>query len=284
MARAMMRGTPRAVKRCARSRAGALRSKEAKRSRRQRGDAPSHARGGVERVSFCRRTNGFRETEASVVWIWVLVSAVSGLTLLFLARRRRLAAIQPTEAARRSTIAELERGRFRVTGRVLPIETSRSGVDGAPCVFLERAEYRLVGSRLVPLLREVAHRTRAHPFWLDDGTGRLLVDPRHASIDAVTLEADEGLTAERRLRAGEEIELVACFERREHIAINEDGPYRSGATAWEAVDDPECPPQISYRTDASMVSAGDEAVGVLRGFGGLMMGVSAIIAAIGLLA
>ncbi len=224
------------------------------------------------------------DPEARVVWVWVIGSAVSGLMLLFLARRRRLEIVRPADAARRSTIADLERGRFRVTGRVVPIEVSRSGVDGAPCVYLERAEYRTVGSRMVPLLREVEHRTRAHPFWLDDGSGRLLVDPSFAAIDAVTIGADEGLTAERRLRVGEEIELVACFEPRERAITGDDGPYRARALVWEAVNDPQCPPQISYRTDASMITASDDTVGLLRGMGGLMMGVSLLIAAIGLLA
>ena len=218
------------------------------------------------------------------VWGWVLGSAMSGLSLLFLARRRRLAAVLPADAARRSTIDELERGRFRVTGRVVPIETTASGVDGAACVYLERAEYRLIGSRAVPLLREVVHDTRAHAFWLDDGTGRLLVDPTNALVDAATLDADEGLTAERRLRAGEEIELVACFEPRERAAAGDEGPYRGRAVVWEAVDDPACPPQITYRTESAMVVASDEGVGVLRGIGGMLVGVSLVIAAIGLLA
>lgn len=219
-----------------------------------------------------------------MVWIWMLGAAISGFTLLLLARRRRLEVAPLLDAAQGSSIADLAHGRYRVTGRVVPIETSRSGVDGAPCVFLERAEYRVVGSRLVPLLREVEHRTLAHPFWLEDGSGRLLVDPSRAFVDAVTLDADEGLTAERRLRAGEEIELIACFAPRERVAMAEDGPYRSRAVAWEAVDDPQCPPRITYRTDASMLVASDETVGLLRGMGGLMMGVSLVIAAIGLLA
>jgi hypothetical protein len=218
-----------------------------------------------------------------VVWSWALGLALSGLSLLFLARRRRLAVTLPKEATRRSTIAELEVGRFRVTGRVMAIATSPSGVDGAPCVYLERAEYRLVGSRAVPLLREVARETRAHPFWLDDGTGRLLVDPAHALVDAATLDADEGLSVERRLRDGEEIEFVACFEPRTRPAEGDEGPYRSRAAAWEAVDDAACPPQITYRTDEAMVVASDEGVGLLRGMGGMLVAVSAVLSAIGML-
>ncbi len=218
-----------------------------------------------------------------MVWSWALGLALSGLSLLFLARRRRLAVTLPKEATRRSTIAELEVGRFRVTGRVMAIATSPSGVDGAPCVYLERAEYRLVGSRAVPLLREVARETRAHPFWLDDGTGRLLVDPAHALVDAATLDADEGLSVERRLRDGEEIEFVACFEPRTRPAEGDEGPYRSRAAAWEAVDDAACPPQITYRTDEAMVVASDEGVGLLRGMGGMLVAVSAVLSAIGML-
>ncbi len=217
-----------------------------------------------------------------MVWSWALGLALSGLSLLFLARRRRLAVTLPKEATRRSTIAELERGRFRVTGRVMATATTPSGIDGAACVYLERAEYQVVGSRAVPLLREVEHELRAHPFWLDDGTGRLLVDPAHVLVDAATLDADEGLSVERRLRDGEEIELVACFEPRTRAADGDEGPYRSRAVAWEAVDDPACPPQITYRTEDAMIVASDEGVGLLRGMGGMLVGVSAVLSAIGL--
>ena len=74
-------------------------------------------------------------------------------------------------------------------GRVVPLETTRSEVDGADCVYIERAEYRRVGSG-VPLLREVEHRAVTHAFLLEDDTGQVLVDPGRALIECARLSED----------------------------------------------------------------------------------------------
>lgn len=135
----------------------------------------------------------------------------------------------------------------------MPIETSRSAVDGSDCVYVERAEYRSVGTGLVPLLREVEHAAATHPFYLDDGTGRLLVDPGLALIECSTATADGGLTAERRIRASEEVALVATFAAVEADHEPGDGPYRAAARRWTPVADDAGPPRLSHRTEASMV-------------------------------
>ena len=213
-------------------------------------------------------------------WILVAVTVAAGLSLLAISRWRAGRLRPVLEGAPGRVVGELEAGRFRITGRVVPIHTSASLIDGSSCVFIERAEYRLVGSAFVPLLREIEHSLVGHPFYVDDGTGLVLVDPRDASIDAATLE-DDCLVAERRVRAGEQIELVAAFRARE---VEQDGcPYRANGPAWEAVEDGCGPPQISYRTDPSMMQPMDDVTAFIRGAGAMLLILSAVFAALGVL-
>lgn len=191
-------------------------------------------------------------------------------------RTRRLAPI--LEAAPLRTVAELAAGRYRVVGRVVATDTTASAVDGMPCVFVEHAEYRTVGSELVPLLREVDHRTVAHPFYLDDGTGRILIDPGAAVVEAVTLTEDQGLWAERRLRAGEEVELLATFEP-SGVGVD-GGPYRAGHTTWQPIVDACGPPRLSYRTEPGMVVASDEVAMFLRGAAFLTLALTTLFASL----
>jgi hypothetical protein len=172
------------------------------------------------------------------------------------------------EAARGRAISDLVPGRFRVTGRVVPLRTTASAIDGAPCVYIEHANYRTVGHDLVPLMREVDHGVVAHPFYLDDGTGRLLLDPAQAIVEAVTLSEDEGLTAELRLRAGEEIQLLATFERRPLDA--DAGPYR-GLEGWVPVEDDAGPPLLTHRTEPGMVRPVDDVGAFLTGIAFILL-------------
>lgn len=185
------------------------------------------------------------------------------------------------EGAVRTSIAELGPGRFRVVGRVVPIRTTPSEIDGAPCVYVERARYATAFGGLVPLLREVDHGWAAHRFFLDDGSARLLVDPAEVLIECATATGDGGLVAERRLRAGEEIELVARFRAADRASAPDldEGPYRAPASAWEAGPDDVGPPRISYRTEEGMERASlDEVSTFLRGAGALTIAMSLLFA------
>lgn len=207
----------------------------------------------------------------------VLAGLTGGLGLVFWSvRRARAPSVR--EAATRTSIAALTPGRFHVRGRVVPIHTTRSEVDGAACVYLERARYQHIGAGLVPFLREVDHGYAAHRFFLDDGSGRVLVDPAETLIDCAIASADGGLVAERRLRAGEEIELIACFRAADHAGADlMDGPYRAPAGSWEPGPDDVGPPRVSYRTEEGMEGATlDDMSSFLRGAGVLTMSVSVL--------
>jgi len=205
---------------------------------------------------------------------WVIVSCAlgAGVALLVASRWRVRRSHRVPEAVRASAIGDLEAGRFRVVGRVVPIETTRSAVDGADCVYSERAEYRAIGTGLVPLLREVEHAAVTHPFYLEDGTGRVLVDPGATLIECATATADGGLTAERRLRAGEEVSLVATFAPVEAELESGDGPYRVGARRWTPIADGAGPPRLSHRTEASMVRPPpDDLTALIGGIGSMLV-------------
>jgi hypothetical protein len=210
-----------------------------------------------------------------MAWLFVAVALGLGVGMfVWASARRRRGSVRLREAAPGASIGELAAGRFRVVGRIVPIQTTASSIDASPCVFVERAVYSIVGSELVPLLRQIDHVIAAHPFFVDDGTGRVKVDPAHAVIDTVTLMEDEGLLAERRLRAGEEIELVACFTPSQ--AESDGGPYRAKALTWEAVDDPELPPHIGFAAEQSAILATDDTTTFLRGIGAVLLVVAVV--------
>lgn len=210
---------------------------------------------------------------------WVLVTSSLIAATLWWVAARRVRRRQVVDGAPRRHIGELEPGRFRVTGKIVGMATSASPLDGYPCVYLEHADYSPVGAAV--LLKETDRYLRAHPFYLQDATGMLLVDPEDAAVDAVTLYEDGGLTAERRLRNGEEVEVVA---RVAQVTVEaEGGPYRAGALAWATVPDDVSPTLISYRTDPSMVVPADEVAVLLRGAGLFLVAVSGILSALVLL-
>ena len=217
---------------------------------------------------------GLNDRRANTVTPWAIVfgAFTIGASLLLLSKWRARDTSRIREAVRDCPIGEIEVGRFRIVGRVVPILTSRSLVDGSDCVYAERAEYRSVGSGLVPLLREVEHGATCHPFYLEDPTGRVHVDPASTMIECATATADGGLTAERRLRAGEEVSLVATFAPADD-GVQEigGGPYRARARRWVAVADGAGPPRLSHRTEESMVRAPPDGLTAFLGGVGAMM-------------
>lgn len=196
---------------------------------------------------------------------------VGGALLWFGAgwRSRQLAPPPAPGELRRA--AELEHGVFRVQGRVVPVQTTPSPLDGAACVFIEHADYETVGSDAIPMRRQVAHGIVAHPFYVEDESGVVFVDPADAHIDTVVLLEDGGLTAERRLRRDEEVVVSGAFTA-ETIEMD-GGPYRSAGQTWVARASGVQPLQISYRTDPSMMRPSDSLTLFLRGAATLTFGI-----------
>jgi hypothetical protein len=212
---------------------------------------------------------------------WVMVAGAWVFGVFFMALGRLRARREDTieEALPECSIANLEAGRFRVRGRVVAIQATPSLVDGASCVYAERAEYRAYGTQFVPLLQEVEHSAVCHPFYLEDESGRILVDPGAALIDCATAVADGGLTAERRLRDGEEISLCATFRATSLDTDEGEGPYRASARKWEPIRDITGPPRLTHRTEHGMMpTPPDEISAFLGGAGGILLTVGLMIA------
>ena len=82
--------------------------------------------------------------------------------------------------------------------------------------------------------------------------------------------------AERRVLAGDEVEVVGNFAPRASVSPD-DGPYRPRETAWEAVDMGEGPPVVGPRFVPAPQST-EEGVALRRGLGLMMMVASAAVA------
>lgn len=179
-------------------------------------------------------------------------AGVSGALLGAWSRRRPPEPLR--EAVPRSSIAELCPGRFAVHGRIVPLETEPSAIDEARCVFVERVQTVPAG-----LARALEHARIAHRFFLEDETGRLEVDPERAHVEASTISDESGSISERRLRAGEEVELV-CEVRASHrdgstVALAP--TYRDGAVRVEIdYDAPGSPPILRDAVDVRGLDLG----------------------------
>jgi hypothetical protein len=218
-----------------------------------------------------------------VALAFVIAGSVSAVAMLAWAHQRVRAARPVRDAVPTRKIGDLCAGRFRVVGRALPVlRTHRSLIDQAECVFLERAEYEYLGSAAVPLMRELGRGMVAPQILLDDGSGRVLVDSAGADVEAATLIDSGGLVAERRIRSGEEMELVATFSKGN--LESEGGPYRANGVRWQAVGDGIDRPRLSFRTDPAMIEPLDEFSGFLRGAAVLLLvlsGLSGIVSLVG---
>lgn len=208
-------------------------------------------------------------------WFPLLASTLAALLFAWgeaMARRRRgrMRSVDPIgDDAPTCAIADLGPGRFRVVGYVRARESALSAIDGAACPFLEAIEYRSMGGAM-PMARAVEASRASYPFAIDDGSGVLQVDPADFEVDAAVLLEDGGLTTERRIRDGEEIELVATFAR-----TARGGPYREGTETVAPVSDGPRKPRLSFRTELGMASPTDEVAWAMRGLGALMFATAA---------
>jgi hypothetical protein len=91
------------------------------------------------------------------------------------------------------TVAELAEGRpARITGIIVALDTVEAPLSKRTCVYAEqRSELYATGSNR--LVRELPRTSRGTPFLVDDGTGRVLVDPHHARVAMVFDHDSENL-------------------------------------------------------------------------------------------
>lgn len=103
-----------------------------------------------------------------------------GLTALVWYFGKRQQLLRRLEEAKPWSLAELPEDTFgKVVGATRPVgETLTAPISGRPCVFYEvtvRQDHGKSSSTIV-------HELRGVPFFLEDGSGRALVDPRGADV------------------------------------------------------------------------------------------------------
>jgi hypothetical protein len=82
-------------------------------------------------------------------------------------------------------IAELAEGRaVHVVGTIVALDTVEAPLSKRSCVYAEQRS-QLYASNSSRLVRELPRTSRGTPFLVDDGTGRVLIDPDHARVAMV---------------------------------------------------------------------------------------------------
>lgn len=122
---------------------------------------------------------------------------------------------RPSERAKRElrrvprlTLGELPEGkRARIVGAAQVLDKSlEAPLTGRPCVYYVATVEEVRGSGDSPTVPALIREERGVPFAVDDGTGRVIVDPEHATV-VLDIDVKTMLVRETDARA------IAFFER-----------------------------------------------------------------------
>ena len=123
-----------------------------------------------------------RSSDASGLLVWSLIGFCAGITLFFygfrLLQRRRLILDTPFSKIRSASLGMVE-----ISGLATGPYTMLAPITGRPCYYFRTLvwEWKQHGKNKewVKIAGECMHL----PFFLDDNTGRMLIDPRGADLD-----------------------------------------------------------------------------------------------------
>jgi E3 Ubiquitin ligase len=90
-----------------------------------------------------------------------------------------------------SKIRSASMGLVEVSGIAIGRQTIPAGITGAPCYYYCATAWELRQSGKSRVWKKVAEETLYVPFFVDDSTGRLLVDPQGADLDVHRTFRDE---------------------------------------------------------------------------------------------
>lgn len=184
------------------------------------------------------------------------------------AREARLLARMPV-----TPIAQAKSGLVKLVGRVVGNVTERSYYHRVPCVALELEHYEVRDSVNGPRRMLVRVEKKLHPFFIEDETGRVAVDPTAARIDFEREGTElESTIEEHRLRDGETVVVLAEVRRAGPRVVH---PMRhaqnnietglelvgSALVSWRC--EPEVLPKLSPPTGGMILSAMSAACGAL---------------------
>jgi hypothetical protein len=115
-------------------------------------------------------------------WIWPAIGVAGGVYLFVLGfkmlQRKRLILNTPTSRIRSASLGLVE-----ISGLAVGPYTLAAPVTGVPCYFYRTQAWELRKSGKSNEWQQIADESLHVPFYLDDNTGRLLVNPQGAELD-----------------------------------------------------------------------------------------------------
>jgi hypothetical protein len=124
--------------------------------------------------------------------IFALAGVVVGIFLFFrgfrLLSRKRLIAATP-----RSTVRSAAMGQVEISGKIVGPYTLISPLSQLDCFYYRAEAWIYEGEGRNKRRKKVAQETLCVPFFVEDETGRLMVDPRDAEIEFPPSYDDDGV-------------------------------------------------------------------------------------------
>jgi hypothetical protein len=115
-------------------------------------------------------------------WIWPCIGIAGGIYLFVrgfkMLQRKRLILNTPTSKIRSASLGLVE-----VNGLAVGPYTLTAPITGVPCYFYRTQAWELRKSGKNNEWQQVADESLHVPFYLDDNTGRLLINPQGAELD-----------------------------------------------------------------------------------------------------
>jgi E3 Ubiquitin ligase len=122
--------------------------------------------------------------------VYAAIGIVAGIVLFYRGFRmlqfKRLVLNTPFSKIRSASMGLVE-----VSGTAIGPQTIPAGITGAPCYYYCATAWELRQSGNNRQWKKVAQETLYVPFFVDDSTGRLLVDPQGADLDVHRTFRDE---------------------------------------------------------------------------------------------
>jgi hypothetical protein len=170
-------------------------------------------------------------------------------------------------------IAHARQGLVKLLGVVGASTTETSYYHRCACAVLELHHYQVLDTTSGPRRVLIRKETRLNPFWIEDETGRMAIDPTLARIDYEVEGSDlESTIEEHRIRVGERVAILGVV-RRSGPQLTQ--PMRAASTnfdqglefvgqpliTWRS--EPEVYPRLSPPPGGVALSAGSIGMAVL---------------------
>lgn len=140
--------------------------------------------------SYCARTTGLVAVIDVRLAVYMVIGIVAGIVLFYRGFRmlqfKRLVLNTPFSKIRSASMGLVE-----VSGAAIGPQTIPAGITGAACYYYCATAWELRQSGNSRQWKKVAEETLYVPFFVDDSTGRLLIDPQGADLDVHRTFRDE---------------------------------------------------------------------------------------------